>query len=349
MRSAVAPLFGELLEGPVGHVIDIISILAIIAGITATIVLGLEQICTGFSALTGVPFFADQAGNPPLTALLTAPIVAISIAIGSIVLGVDRGVKWISNFGLILAFGVLSTFALAGSGSWLFASLFEGITAYFQTLPLQTLTIYDASSNPGQSDWQGEWTIFYWAWWIAFAPFVGLFLARISRGRTLREFILGAVLGPTFMCFLWFSVVGGSAILLELDGTAQGTISGAAHAFRIYETINLMFGSEFAVAMKVTIALLFLVLIIASSSAAIIAIKSIGAAGETLAETPVHSLMWAIVIAAITGAVMAVGGVESIRDVMIVSAVPFSGIMALMLVAVSKTILEAWREDLAKI
>ena len=348
MRSAVAPLFGTLLEGPVGHIIDIISILAIIAGVTTTIVLGLEQICTGLSALTGSAFFADQAGNPPLTALLTALIVAISIAIGSVVSGVDRGVKWISNFGLILAFGVLSTFALAGSGSWLFTTFFEGIMAYFQNLPSQILTIYDASTNQGQNDWQGEWTIFYWAWWIAFAPFVGLFLARISRGRTLREFILGAVLGPTFMCFLWFSVIGGSAILLELDGTAQGTIFGAAHAFRIYETINLMFGSEFANAMKIIIALLFLVLIVASSSAAIIAIKSIGAAGGTLAETPMHSMMWAFVIAAITGAVMAVGGVESIRDVMIVGAVPFSGIMALMLVAVTKTIFEEWREDRAE-
>ena len=351
MRSAVAPLFGKLLEGSVGHVIDMISILAIVAGITTTIVLGLEQICSGLSILTGSTFFSDQSGNPPLTALLTALVVAISIAIGSITSGINRGVKWVSNFGMMLAFGVLSVFALSGSAGWLIATFFDSVVAYFQTLPAQIMTIYEPTSATGlsQSEWQSAWTIFYWAWWIAFAPFVGLFLARISRGRTVREFILGAVLGPTFMCFLWFSVIGGSAILMELDGTAAGSISDAAHAFRIYETIHLVMGPGFDTVMELTIVVLFLVLIVASTTAAITAIKSIGAAGGTLAETPTHSMMWAIVIAAITGAVMAVGGVQSIRDLMIVGAVPFSGIMALMVVAVSKILFDAWRADSVRI
>lgn len=345
MRSALSPILGKCLEGPVGHAIDIISILAIVTGITTTIVLGLEQICTGLSALTGSSFFADHAGNPPLTALLTALVVAVAIAFGSVNSGVERGVKWMSNLGILLAFGVLTVFALSGSLGWQLSTFFEATIRYLRTLPVQITTIYVPGSEitQQQSKWQGSWTIFYWAWWIAFAPFVGLFLARISRGRTVREFILGAVLGPTFICFLWFSVLGGSAILMELDGTADGSIIGAAHAFRIYETLNLLLSPNGAFAMKMIIALLFLVLIVASSSAAIIAIKSIGAAGGTLAETPMHSMMWALVIAASAGAVMAVGGVDAVRDVMIVGAVPFSAIMALMLVSVSKVLFQAWR------
>ncbi len=333
MRSAVSPLFGKYLEGGFGHVIDIISILAIIAGITTTIVLGLEQISSGLSALTGNPFFADQAGNPPLAALLTTLVVSVSIAITSIISGVDRGVKWTSQLGILLAFGILVVFIVNGAGFRAIGIGVESTVAYFVNLPTQILTLYDpngATAGIDQRGWQGEWTIFYWAWWIAFAPFVGLFLARISRGRTLREFILGAMLGPTAMCFVWFAGMGGSALLLELDGVAGGRIIAAEHAFRIYETVDLMLSPTFATVIKGVLTALFLILIVASTTAAVIAIKSIGAAGSNLAETPFHSILWAIVIAAITGAIMAVGGVSSIRDVMIVGAVPFSIIMAFM-------------------
>ena len=342
MRSALVPVFGRRLEGPLGHLVDIVSILAIIAGITTTIVLGLEQICSGMSLLTGSPFFADNAGNPPLIALLTALVVTISIAISSILSGVDRGVKWVSNTGVIAAFAMLAVFLLAMPDLRLLGVFAEGAWAYVRTLPAQIFTVYGnepTGISRAQGDWQNDWTVFYWAWWIAFAPFVGLFLARISRGRTLREFILGAMIGPTAMCFIWFSVIGGSALLLEADGTAGGRIIGAGHAFRIYETIALLFDGPWATVMNLSVAVLFLLLIVASSTAAIIAIKSIGAAGGTFTESPTHSLIWAVAIAGVSGAVMSVGGVQSVRDVMIIAAAPFSGIMALMLVSILRIVL----------
>lgn len=344
MRSAVAPLFGRHLEGISGHIIDIISILAIVAGITTTIVLGLEQICSGLSVLTGSPFFADQLGNPPLTALLTALVVTVAIAIGSLTSGLDRGVKWMSLLGMALAFVVLGVFAITGPTTALFGTLFETTVVYLKMLPTEIFTIHGGlhSGATPESDWQAEWTIFYWAWWIAFAPFIGLFLARISRGRSLREFILGSVLAPSALCFLWFSVMGGSAVFLEVDGIAKGQIMDAPHAFRIYETIDLALNSGLKTMIHIGVTLLFLVLIVASSTAAIIAIKSIGASGGELAETPFHSLIWAVVIAAVAGAVMSVGGVGSIRDVMIVGAVPFSAIMALMLISVARIVIEEW-------
>jgi choline-glycine betaine transporter len=348
MRSALAQIFGRCLEGPIGHVVDIVAIMAIIAGMTTTIVLGVEQICSGLSALTGSPFFADNSGNPPLIALFTALVVAIAVAMASVISGIDRGVKWISNFGMLLTFTVLAIFLIFGSGFHLVEVFFRATATYLSSLPKLALTVYDPAASEAataQDAWQSVWTIFYWAWWIAFAPFVGLFLARISKGRTVREFILGAVLGPTLMCFFWFSVIGGSAILMELDGTARGRIIDAAHAFRIYETIESMLSPGFAMAVKALLATLFLVLVVASSTAAIIAIKSIGAAGGMTAETPLHSMIWALFIAAIAGSVMAVGGVGSVRDVMVVGAVPFSGIMALMAVSVVAMIVRAAKSD----
>ncbi len=344
MRSALVPLFGARLEGWLGNGVDILSILAIIAGITTTIVLGLEQICSGLSVLTGSTFFADFAGDPPLVALLTAMLVALSIVTTSILSGVDRGVKWISNLGLLVAFGVLFVFLLTGPVGRLLAGLVEAGLAYLRHLPTEMFIVYGASSDPPgpeQARWQADWTIFYWAWWIAFAPFVGLFLAHISRGRTVREFILGAVIAPTLMCFLWFAVLGGSALLLEADGIAEGSILGAPHAMRIYQTLDLALDPIAATIMKGVIVFLFLILIVASTSAAIIAIKSIGASGAVVAETPLHSMIWAVVIAGIAGAVMAVGGVSSVRDTMIVGAVPFSGIMALMLLSILRIVLKA--------
>ena len=344
MRSGLSCLFGKRLEGPAGHTVDVISILAIIAGITTTIVLGLEQICSGLSELTGSRFFADHAGAPPLTALLTALVVSIAVAIASVVSGVERGVNWTSQCGVALAMFILCVFVIFGGGVQVFDVLWDGVAAYLSHLPVQMAGLYDpALSETARSQriWQGDWTIFYWAWWIAFAPFVGLFLARISRGRSLREFILGAILMPTSMCFVWFAGTGGTALLLELDGTAGGNILSAEHAFRIYEAVDAMLTPGMALAFKAVLVFLFLILIVASSTAAIIAIKSIGGAGAEDAEAPAHSIIWAFVIAAIVGAVMAVGGVGSVRDIMIISALPFSVIMALKLVSVTFMILAA--------
>jgi glycine betaine transporter len=342
MRSGVAPLFGKRLEGLAGHTIDIVSILAIISGICTTIVLGLEQICSGLSVLSGSTFFVDQTGNPQLIALLTALVASISVAIASVVSGVERGVKWVSQIGVLMAFVILSVFVIWGGGPQVFGLALDASLSYLRDLPAQMTRLYDGSTSPvtlAQRDWQNEWTLFYWAWWIAFAPFVGLFLTRISRGRSIRHFILGATLGPTAMCFVWFAGTGGSALLMELDGTAGGAILSAEHAFRIYETVDLMLSPDMATVLKAAIVFLFLILIVASTTAAIIAIKFISAAGSNDAEASLHSIIWAVVIAAITGAVMTVGGVGSIRGVMIVGAVPFSIIMALMLLSTLLTVL----------
>jgi choline-glycine betaine transporter len=277
-----------------------------------------------------------------LTALLVALVIAIAIAIGSISSGIERGVKWTSQLGITLSFGLLVVFVVFGGGTAVIGLFVESASGYLRDLPSLIFTVYDAdlAVEADQSAWQGTWTIFYWAWWIAFAPFVGLFLARISKGRTVREFILGAMLGPTAMCFIWFAGTGGSVLLLELESGTNGVIANTEHAFRIYAAVELMLSPTTATVVKAVISLLFLVLIVASSTAAILAIKSIGAAGTERSETTFHSLSWAVIIASVAGAVMAVGGVGAIRDFMIAGAVPFSAIMALMLISICKMLRE---------
>ncbi|WP_353474999.1 BCCT family transporter [Salipiger sp. H15] len=339
MRSALEPLVGKRLEGRLGDVIDVLAILATVSGIATTIVLGLEHICSGLSELTGSAFFADQAGNPPLVALLTALVLALAATIASICSGMERGVKWTSHCGIALAFVVLAVFVVCGGGTGVIRVFAESLWHYAATLPRQMVTLYDPVAERAEHLWQGDWTIFYWAWWIAFAPFVGLFLVRISRGRTVREFILGAMLGPSLMCFAWFSGTGGSALLMEIDGRAGGTILGAEHAYRLVAAVNVMLGPTGAALMTGVLTLLFVVLIMASSTAAIIAIKSIGAAGSPLGETPLHSMLWAVAIAALTGAIIAAGGIGAIRDAMLVMTLPFSLVLAAMFLAVLRQLL----------
>ena len=160
----------------------------------------------------------------------------------------------------------------------------------------------------------------------------------------MREFILGAMLIPTTICFVWFAGTGSSALLLELDGTAAGRIFAADHASRIYTAVEVMLPGGLATLIKAVLTGLFLLLIVASTTAAIIAIKSIGAAGSHRAETRFHSMLWTLVIAAIAGAVMALDGTRSVRDVMIAGALPFSAILALVLISVVRM---AWSEHRA--
>lgn len=344
MRSALAALFGRRLEGVTGHAVDVISIIAIVAGITTALALGLEQIVSGLALLTGRAFFAEFAGSPPITALLSALVVALAAALASILSGVERGVKWTSQIGILLSFCLMLIFVLHGAGVRVIGLFAESGLSYLRNLPSRILTVQALAPGPtGEAAriWQEQWTIFYWAWCIAIAPFVGLFLARVSRGRTVREFILGAVLAPSLMCFAWFAAIGGSALLLELDGTAQGRLIAADHAQRIYVALGLMLTPGLAFAAKLLVLVLFLALIVASATAAIIAIRAIGAGGGEDAESPLHSMVWALLIAMLTGVILSVGGAGSIRDVMILGAAPFSAIMALMIPAIALAIFHA--------
>jgi choline-glycine betaine transporter len=149
----------------------------------------------------------------------------------------------ISTWAYLFHAGVFLVF-----GSTLFAlsALFVGIWGHIVNLPMMILTVWSADGTGAETlgnalaNWQGGWTIFYWAWWIAFAPFVGLFLARISKGRTIREYVLGAMTVPSIMCFVWFSFAGGTAIDLTLNGGAGAQITGADQSRRLFEMINFM-------------------------------------------------------------------------------------------------------------
>ena len=187
--------------------------------------------------------------------------------------------------------------------------------------------------------WQGDWTIFYWAWWIAFAPFVGLFLARVSRGRTIREYVCGAMIVSSLMCFVWFALVGGTAIDLELNGTAQRSIVDADISAQLFKTVNLILSTELAIAMSVVIVVLLLTYLVTSGDSAILIINTIASAGDQSQKHAKHIIVWGLIYGLLIAILLYIGGLGALRSAMIIGALPFSLVMALMAVGMLKSII----------
>ena len=222
------------------------------------------------------------------------------------------------------------------------ASFAEGLPASAASLPPEAVAgAYDAGTEGRLSGWQGAWTIFYWAWWIAFAPFVGVFLARISRGRTIREYVLGALIIPAVMCFIWFALVGGTAIDLELSGVADGAITGVGQSDQLFAMLAVMLTEGLAYIMSVIVVVLLLTYLVTSADSAVLIINTINAAGDEGPKARPHILFWGAALALVVGALIIAGGLSAIQTAMVIGALPFSVVMVLMGFALIKAI---WRD-----
>ncbi len=206
-------------------------------------------------------------------------------------------------------------------------------------MPQAELTAaYDAATESRLSGWQGAWTIFYWAWWIAFAPFVGVFLARISKGRTIREYVLGAMIIPAVMCFVWFALVGGTAIDLELSGVADGAIAGAGQSDQLFAMLAVMLSDSLAYIMSVIVVILLLTYLVTSADSAVLIINTINAAGDEGPKARPHILFWGAALALVVGGLIVAGGLGAIQTAMVIGALPFSFVMVMMGLALNKAI-----------
>lgn len=347
IRSALTPLFGKSLSGPVGHVIDIVAVVATVLGVAQTLGYGVNQFVAGLHRIGIGDWLLDEAGDPSKAAIIVALFVIMGASTLSALSGVGKGIKWLSNINMGLSFVVLIFFLLFGSTFFGLTALFVGIYDYLVAMPGMLFQVWSGDGVEGSVDsqlesWQGSWTIFYWAWWIAFAPFVGVFLARISKGRTIREFVLGAAIVPAIMCFVWFALVGGTAIDLELSGAAEGAILGAGLSDQLFATLAVMLNSGLAWAFSVMIVVLLLTYLVTSADSAVLIINTINAAGDEGPKARPHILFWGVALGLVVGALLLIGGLGAIQTAMVIGALPFSVVMALMGVALIKAI---WRDS----
>jgi choline/carnitine/betaine transport len=337
IRSSLAPLFGEKLSGKIGHSIDVIAVVATVLGVAQTLGYGVEQFISGLSKL-GIGdwlFTIDADGNRSTSTagVLTALLVIMGGSTLSALSGVGKGIKWLSNFNMALTFFILFFFLVFGSTFFGISNFFVGIWDYLLTVPKNMVTVWTAdgtATGDALASWQGAWTIFYWAWWIAFAPFVGLFLARISKGRTIREFVLGGMIAPSLMCFIWFSLVGGTAIDLEVSGIANGIITNAPLSDKLFVMLGVMLSENLAYIMSFIVVILLLTYLITSADSAVLIINTINAGGDEGPKARPHILFWGAALALVVGGLIIAGGLSAIQTAMIIGALPFSLVMVLM-------------------
>ncbi|WP_367108671.1 BCCT family transporter [uncultured Psychrobacter sp.] len=340
MRSALTPLFGKHLEGALGNIIDISAVIATIFGISQTIGIGLSTFASGLYSITGIAWLVTDPASPEPTtgALLLSLFVVMCLSIGSALSGVGRGIKWLSNINMVLSFLLLAFFLIFGATMFALEMLGKGMLSYVVNLPAMVVTVWDPNTELGA--WQTSWSIFYWAWWIAFAPFVGIFLARISKNRTIREFGLIGIVAPSFTLFVWFSFIGGTGIDLELSGVAGGKIFDSGLTAQLFEIINLMLDSTMANLMSAMVVILLLTYLVTSADSALLVVNTVNSAGKAKVENgSKHLIVWGVALTAVIAALLLAGGLDAITSAMIIAAIPFSFIIILMAISLLKALI----------
>ena len=348
IRSGLAPLFGERLSGGLGHAIDIVAVVATILGVSQTLGFGVEQFVAGMHRIGFGEWLLNADGKATTAAIVFALLVIMGASTLSALSGVGKGIKWLSNINMGLSFFLLAFFILFGSTFFGMTALFVGLYDYIVSLPSLMFTVWSpdgTETGDALAGWQGGWSVFYWAWWIAFAPFVGVFLARISRGRTVREYVLGAIIIPSIMCFLWFTIVGGTAIDLTLNGGAGDAISGAGQQSQLFAMLDVMLSTGIAWIMAVIVVILLLTYLVTSADSAVLIVNTINSGGDEGPKGRPHIIFWGCALALVVGALLIIGGLGAIQTAMVIGALPFSAVMVLMGVALVKGILRDSRRE----
>ncbi|SDH78811.1 betaine/carnitine transporter, BCCT family [Vibrio xiamenensis] len=316
IRSAFYPLLGNRCWGPIGHVIDILAVLATIFGLATSLGLGAQQAASGLNFLFGV---AND-----LTTQVGFIIVVTAIAMFSVARGLDGGVKILSNINMVIAAALIALLIVVGPTLSIFASLGTVTASYVENIiPLSNWIGRDDST------WFHGWTVFYWAWWVSWSPFVGMFIARVSKGRTVREFVIAVLLIPTVVTIVWMAVMGGTAMEQASNGIGQLAtgISDVAQAmFQMFENLPL---SGFLSVVGIVLVLVFFV---TSSDSGSLVIDSITAGGKLDAPVP-QRLFWASVEGVIACALLVGGGNEALTALQagaITTGLPFTVVLILM-------------------
>ncbi|MFP4640208.1 MAG: BCCT family transporter [Guyparkeria sp.] len=308
VRSMFYPLLGERIWGWPGHVIDILAVFATLFGLATSLGIGAQQAAAGLSALFDVP-----EGNTTLV-LLIAAITAVAVV--SIVLGVDKGVKRLSELNLALAFILLMFVVIAGPTLLIATGFVKNLGSYVAELPFL--------SNPfGRDDasFSQGWTTFYWAWWISWSPFVGMFIARVSRGRSVREFLTAVLLVPSTVSVFWMTAFGTTAI----DQVQKG-FEGAADAdlpLQLFEVLGQMPLTEITSFVAIFLVIVFF---ITSSDSGSLVIDTITAGGKIDAPKP-QRVFWGVIEGAIAIALLVGGGLTALQSAAVAAGLPFTVVL----------------------
>ncbi len=326
ISSCFYPLLGSRIYGPLGYLIDIFAVLATIFGIATSLGLGAMQITGGLAEV--LPVGTGTSVTLTVIAIITALYMISSMT------GLDKGIQVLSRTNIMVALILMAAMLILGPTTYILNVFTTTIGEYLATLVPRSLNV-----NPFEGhEWIQSWTLFYWAWWISWSPFVGLFVASISRGRTIREFILGALAVPALLTFLWFAVFGGSGLYLELE---KG-ISIAESATADVSTALFQLYSHYPGAIPLTaITLLLLTVFFITSADSATYVLAMMTSGGDLSPPMKKRICWGLLQSGAAAVLLLSGGLEALQRMAILAALPFTIIMLLM----SRSLLNAMRYE----
>lgn len=330
IRSGLYPLLKERINGTIGHAVDIFAIVGTMFGIATSLGVGVSQINAGLNYLLGIPIGIEV--QLPLIAGITA------LATVSVVTGLDKGVRILSETNLVVAILLMIFVLVVGPTAQLFRDFVQNLGLYLDTLLLRTFNIYAYEPTP----WIDAWTLFYWAWWISWSPFVGMFIARISRGRTVREFVTAVLFIPAGFTFFWMTVFGNTAIFVD-TGEAAGAL-GAAIADDVSVGLFKFFEYLPFTGLTSTLAVLLVgIFFITSADSGSLVVDSIAAGGEPQTTTG-QRVFWCVLEGVVAASLLLAGGLGALQSATVASALPFTFVM----LALIWSLLLGMRADLAQ-
>lgn len=309
-RSALYPLIGERIYGGIGHIVDSFAVVGTIFGVATSMGFGVQQLNAGLHYLIGIP----EASYVQIVLI----IGITALATMSVVLGLDRGIKRLSNLNMTLAVCLMLFVLLFGPTILLLQLFVQNTGAYLSEIISSTFNLY---AYDRRDDWIGGWTLLYWGWWVSWSPFVGMFIARVSKGRTIREFIVGVLFVPAGFTFLWMTIFGNTAIH-EIATNPASNLAGAVSSN--VPVALFVFFEQFAIApLLSTIAIcLITTFFITSADSGALVIDTLASGGEE--ETPVwQRIFWTASIGIIAAALLSLGGLSALQTLTIASAFPF--------------------------
>ncbi|MEH0018253.1 MAG: BCCT family transporter [Desulfobacter sp.] len=328
----VEPLIGEAaVRGGIGKTIDALAIVVTLFGVANSLGMGAMQVSTGLNKLYSIP-------NTNTVSIAIIAIITV-LFILSAVSGVSKGIKILSTTNMIMAFGLMALILFCGPTIYILESLIESLGDYFQSII--KFSFFMDTTNVVEKhvgyDWMGSWTVFYWAWWLVWAPFVGAFIARISKGRTIREFVFGSLLAPTLLCAIWFAIIGGTALNFELTmpespGIAEAALADpTAAVFRLYDFLPM--GSLLSLITMLIICIFF----ITSADSATYVIGVMSSNGNLHPDNRAK-IGWGILCSTIAVMLLLTGGLKAVQTVSFIFSFPFMILMLFMMYAFLKSV-----------
>lgn len=327
--SATMRGLGVRADAPWLMLIDLFAVVATAFGVATSLGLGALQINSGLHAVFGLP-----VGTPEQIGIIVVTTVLFLLSALS---GIERGIKWLSSINLVIAGLLAAAVFLLGPTGAILDTFTNTLGAYLSDFVRMSLRLTPFR----ESSWVGDWTIFYWAWWLSWSPFVGLFIARVSRGRTIREFVAGTLIIPSAACFLWFSIFGGSALHLQIfNGLPLAAAAEAEPATAIFQLFAAL---PLSTLLSIAATLLVLIFFVTSADSATVVLAILSSRGNPRPGLRLH-LVWGVLVALVAISLLLAGGLKGIQTAAIVAALPFAVVIVLLCISLNRALDREWHE-----